>query len=234
MKPLLLRPEAPGPAGDLRQKLEGALGGARGRPLASPRSASMTPTRLIFGKLCPLATSCVPMTMSASPLAMASSSSRRRSRRPACRKTGRSCGHPGSGCRSPRRCARCPDPQATRWSERAAGRAGLGLGSDDRNGADDLAAEAVFDQPGRAGRALESVAADAAERQRRVAAAVEEEQRLLATLQRVARFLQKHRRDEAATPRRRIAHVDGTKSRASPHRQNAPAGRHARSGPARH
>ena len=51
--------------------------------------------------------------------------------------------------------------------------------------ADELAAEAVLDQPARAVRALEAVAADAAQRQRRIAAPVEEEQRLLAALQRL-------------------------------------------------
>ena len=54
--------------------------------------------------------------------------------------------------------------------------------------ADELAAKAVLDQPARAVRALEAVAADAAERQRRIAAAVEEEQRLLAAFQRVCRI----------------------------------------------
>ena len=50
----------------------------------------------------------------------------------------------------------------------------------------DLAAETVLDQPARALRALEAVAADPAERQRRIAAAVEEEQRLFAALDRLA------------------------------------------------
>ena len=51
--------------------------------------------------------------------------------------------------------------------------------------ADELAAKAVLDQPARAVRALEAMAADAAERQRRIAAPVEEQQRLLAALQRL-------------------------------------------------
>ena len=50
--------------------------------------------------------------------------------------------------------------------------------------ADELAAEAVIDQPGVAVRAGEAEAAGAAQRQRRVAAAVEEEQRLLPALDR--------------------------------------------------
>ena len=48
--------------------------------------------------------------------------------------------------------------------------------------ADKLAAEAVLDQPARAVGTLEAMAAGAAERQRRIAAPVEEQQRLLAAL----------------------------------------------------
>ena len=47
-----------------------------------------------------------------------------------------------------------------------------------------LPAEAVIDQPGVAMRTGEAIAAGAAERQRRVAAAIEEEQRLFAALER--------------------------------------------------
>ena len=52
--------------------------------------------------------------------------------------------------------------------------------------ADQRPAEAVVDQPGRAVRALEAVAAIAAQRQRRIAAPVQEQQRLLPGLEIVA------------------------------------------------
>ena len=52
---------------------------ARGSPEVRPISASSTPTRVMSGKLWPLATSWVPMTMSNSPAAMAASSARSRS-----------------------------------------------------------------------------------------------------------------------------------------------------------
>ena len=51
---------------------------------------------------------------------------------------------------------------------------------DGRNGGRRARAEAVLDQPGVAVRALEAMAAGAAQRQRRIAAPVEEQQRLLA------------------------------------------------------
>ena len=51
--------------------------------------------------------------------------------------------------------------------------------------ADERAAEAMLDQPGRAVGALEAMAAGAAERERRIAAPVEEQQRLLAARQRL-------------------------------------------------
>ena len=63
--------------------------------------------------------------------------------------------------------------------------------------AEQHAAEAMLDQPGRAVGALEAVAAGAAERQRRVAAAVEEEQRLLAAGQRLADRRDQRRRQVA-------------------------------------
>ena len=73
--------------------------------------------------------------------------------------------------------------------ERAAFRAGLGpLFVMAAMMADELAAKAVLDQPARAVRALEAVAADAAERQRRIAAPVEEQQRLLAAAEIVSRI----------------------------------------------
>ena len=68
-------------------------------------------------------------------------------------------------------------------------------------------AEAVLDQPGRAIRALETMAAGPAQGKRRVAAAIEEEQRLLAALDRVADGLLQRWRDEAAARRRIAAQV---------------------------
>ena len=68
--------------------------------------------------------------------------------------------------------------------------------------ADEDAAEAVLDQPGRAVRAGHAVAAGAAERQRRIAAAVEEEQRLLAARERLGDRRDERRRQPAAALRR--------------------------------
>ena len=78
-----------------------------------------------------------------------------------------------------------PGPQATNDLRRLAFRAG----GRRRRGeaavvADELALEAVIDQPGVAVRAVEAEAAGAAERERRIAAAIEKQQRLLAALQR--------------------------------------------------
>ena len=58
-------------------------------------------------------------------------------------------------------------------------------------------AKAVIDQPGVADRAGKAMPAGAAQRQRRVAAAIEEQQRLLALLDREANLLGERRRDEA-------------------------------------
>ena len=75
--------------------------------------------------------------------------------------------------------------------------------------ADERAAEAVLDQPGRAVRALEAMAAGAAEGQRRVAAAVEEQQRLLAARPAPPRRRRSARRQPAAARRAFAAQVDG-------------------------
>src|SRR5262249_34969585 len=64
--------------------------------------------------------------------------------------------------------------------------------------ADQAAAEAVIDQPGIADRAGKAMAARAAKRQRRIAAPVEKQQRLLAALDRVADRFGETRRDIAA------------------------------------
>ena len=69
--------------------------------------------------------------------------------------------------------------------------------------------EAVIDQPGVAIRALQAEAAGAAERERRVAAAIEEQQRLLAAFERVLHSFRQPRRDEAAARRAFAPHVDG-------------------------
>src|ERR1039458_5512311 len=69
--------------------------------------------------------------------------------------------------------------------------------------------EAVIDQPGVAIRALQAEAAGAAERERRVAAAIEEQQRLLAAFERVLDRFRQPRRDEAAALRSFAPHVDG-------------------------
>jgi hypothetical protein len=55
--------------------------------------------------------------------------------------------------------------------------------------ADEALAEPMIDQPRVADVAGEAVAAGAAQRQRRIAAAVEEQQRLLASLRSIARSL---------------------------------------------
>ena len=112
--------------------------------------------------------------------------------------------------------------------ERAAFRAGLGpLLIVPAMVADELAAKAVLDQPGRTVRALEAVAADAAERQRRIAAAVEEQQRLFAASPAFrCMCVDQHRRQEAAAGRRRAAHVDrldvGQRGLGKARRQHAP------------
>ena len=74
--------------------------------------------------------------------------------------------------------------------------------------ADQPPLEAVIDQPGVAIRALQAEAAGAAERERRVAAAVEEQQRLLFALERGLHRLGQPRRDEAAARRALAPHVD--------------------------
>ena len=171
---------ATGAADHLMQQLERALGRAR-ISLARPRSASIMPTRLSFGKWCPLATSCVPMMRSKRPSATSASSSRKRST---------------DSTRSLDR---------TRMRDRGKSSAGFLLKSlnarSNRNKAvggvtiraflqerhreaammtDQPALEAVVDQPGVAIRACQSEAAGTAERQRCVAAAIEKQQGLLA------------------------------------------------------
>ena len=80
--------------------------------------------------------------------------------------------------------------------------------------ADQPLAKAMIDQPGIADGAGKAMPAGAAQRQRRIAAAVEEQQRLLAPLDRDLDLLGKPRRDEAAaraaaSRRRSIASICG-------------------------
>ena len=73
---------------------------------------------------------------------------------------------------------------------------------------DQLLAETVIDQPRIAVRAGEAEAAGAAQRQRRVAAAIEKQQRLLAALDRGFHRARERRRNEAAGRRALVAQID--------------------------
>ena len=87
--------------------------------------------------------------------------------------------------------------------------AGVGRGHDmAAMVAGEPAGEAVLDHPGGAIRALEAVAAMAAEGERRIAAAVEEQQALLARLEILRQRLDQGRRQPAAARRRVLKHVD--------------------------
>ena len=66
----------------------------------------------------------------------------------------------------------------------------------------------MIDQPGVAIRTLQAEAAGAAERERRIAAAIEEQQRLLVAFERDLHRLRQPRRDEAAARRAFAPHVD--------------------------
>ena len=92
--------------------------------------------------------------------------------------------------------------------------------------ADQLAAEAVIDQPGVAVRTGKAKAAGAAQGQRRVAAAVQEQQRLLAAPDRGLHRAGERRRDEAAGRRPLVAQIDRLDRRhplaAEPLRQREP------------
>ena len=74
--------------------------------------------------------------------------------------------------------------------------------------ANKLAAEAVIDQPSVAMRAGEAKAAGAAQRQRRIAAAIEEEQRLFAAFERGLDRTGERRGNEAAGRRPLAAQID--------------------------
>src|SRR5207344_269363 len=79
--------------------------------------------------------------------------------------------------------------------------------------AEEDAAETMLDQPGRAVRALEAMPAGAAERQRRVTAPVQKEERLLLVGKRLPGRGNQRRRQEAAALRRFGAKVDGADGR---------------------
>src|SRR5690606_36465332 len=70
-------------------------------------------------------------------------------------------------------------------------------------------AQAVFDQPGAAVRALEAEPARAAQRERGVAAAVEEQQRLLFLGEPLVQRLDHARREPSAALRAFLGQVDG-------------------------
>src|ERR1700687_3140747 len=74
--------------------------------------------------------------------------------------------------------------------------------------ADQPPLEAVVDQPGVAVRACQAKAALPAERERRIAAAVEEQQRLLAAFERGLDRLRQSRRDETPARRAFDAQID--------------------------
>src|SRR5690348_3359474 len=71
-----------------------------------------------------------------------------------------------------------------------------------------LAEQAMLDQPSRAMRAFEAMAAGAAQGERRIAAAIEEQHRLLAGLERLRQSCDERRREEALPLGRIAAHVD--------------------------
>src|SRR5262245_58543004 len=75
------------------------------------------------------------------------------------------------------------------------------------------ASESVLDEPGRAVRALEPEAAFAAERHRRIAAAIEKEKRLLAALKRLGDGIDEDGREPAPALVRIAPHVDRGKLR---------------------
>ena len=96
--------------------------------------------------------------------------------------------------------------------------------------ADQPPLEAVIDQPGIAVRAGHAMTAGVAQGQRRKAAAIEEQQRLLLALQRDLHRLGQARRDEASARRRLAPQIDGFDRRADAGRRTVPADEDARSG----
>ena len=183
---------------------------ARGSPWARPRSASTTPTSDRPGKLWPLATSCVPMTMSASP---------RRDGVQLHAQPLESARHVAGQHQRPRRREAVEHLLLQPLHAGAAGDEALLRAAIWAGGGPPLlvpammagedAAKAVIHQPGRAVGAGHPVPAGAAERERGIAAAVEEKERLLAVCDGLRNRRGKRRRQPAAALRRVLAHVDG-------------------------
>ena len=82
--------------------------------------------------------------------------------------------------------------------------------------ADQRAAKTMLDEPGVALGAAEAMAAMAAQRQRRIAAPIEKQQRLFAARDRLADRQRKPRRDPSAARRAFLAHVDRFERRHGP------------------
>ena len=182
---------------------------ARRSPPARPRSASTTPTRVRCGKCQPLATIWVPMMSSTS-------------RSPMARAASAAAAGPGMVSRGHDQAPRLR-PENRRLlldalhagpdRREAVGRAAFRALGGRRLGVAAVVAlqpplRPVLHQPGGAVRAAHPVAAVAAERQRRVAAAVQEQHRLLAARERLADRLDQHRAEEAPALRRPGAQVD--------------------------
>ncbi len=153
---------------------------ALGSPEERPRSASTTPTSVSFGKVWPLATSCVPTMMSHSPRATASSSALRRWTRRACRRRAPRSAARAAASPTPPRCVRrrgAGDETVERPAGRARLRPRLQMTAMVTG---EPSAERWSTSQEENSSGIRTVAAGAAERQRRIAAPVEEEQRLFA------------------------------------------------------
>ena len=203
---------------------------ARGSPLARPTSASTTPTSVKKRKIVALGDE-----LRADDDVVVAARGRRELRAQALQAAGR--------CRRTAPAVRALGNSSARLlgepldAGAAGGEAvGLGAGRADIRPlldmaammADQRVAEAVLDQPGRAVRALEAMAAGAAEGQRRIAAPVEEQERLLARGQRPPRS-PAIRRGDSQRPRggpsrcRSTAARSGMVARAEAARQPQPA-----------
>ena len=182
---------------------------ARGSPFDRPTSASTIPTSVSSGKLWPLATSWVPMITSYSPRAAASSCARSRSIPPGKSDDSTSVRASGNSAAASSARRSTPGPQAASVSaSRHCGQISGRGSAVAAMVADERLAEPVLDQPGGAVRALEAMAAGAAKGQRRVAAPVEEQQRLFAGGKARRDRLDQPRRQPAAARRAFAAKVD--------------------------
>ena len=227
-----LREGAPGAARHLMQKLERALARARVGALRQPQVAvDDADGRQHAGKWWPLATICVPMMMSISPASISRMISRI-SVRPGMRsddssasaRLGKALGHLLGDAL-----------HARPAGDERAGLAALRALLRERHRepavmAIEPPAEAVLDQPRRALRTFDAVPAGAAQRQRRIAAPVEEQQRLLlrASVSVTASTSggDSHLPFSGGFVRRSIARA----RRAAPRRRTAPAGSRGDSG----